>query len=53
MGVLMSIHTEEVAALLVEDFDSIAVFKTKLKVARDHKSELVELYRQHVASHGC
>jgi len=53
MGALMSIHNEEVAALLIEDFDSIVVLRKKLQGARDHKASLIELYREHVISHGC
>jgi len=53
MGALMAIHNEEVAALLLEDFDSIAELRTKLQSARDHKASLIDLYREHVTSHGC
>lgn len=53
MGALMAIHNEEVAALLREDFDGIAQLKTKLQAAREHKASLIELYREHVISHGC
>ena len=53
MGGLMAIHNDEVAALLREDFDSIAQLRTKLQAAREHKASLIELYREHVTSHGC
>jgi len=53
MGGLMAIHNEEVAALLREDFDGIAQLRTKLQAAREHKASLIELYREHVTSHGC
>jgi len=53
MGALMSIHNEEVAALLIEDFDSMAVLKAKLQGAREHNASLIELYREHVIAHGC
>ena len=53
MAALMAIHNEEVAALLREDFDGIAELKTKLGAARAHKASLIELYREHVTSHGC
>jgi len=53
MGTLMSIHNDEVAALLREDFDGISELKTKLQAAREHKASLIELYREHVTSHGC
>jgi hypothetical protein len=53
MGALMSIHNEEVAALLIEDFDSLAELRTKLQAARDRKASLIDLYSEHVTSHGC
>jgi len=53
MGALMSIHKDEVAALLIEDFDRITELRTKLQTAREHKASLIELYREHVTSHGC
>jgi hypothetical protein len=53
MGALMSIHNDEVTALLNEDFDRITELRTKLKAAREHKASLIELYREHVISHGC
>lgn len=53
MGSLMAIHNDEVAALFKEDFDTISELKTKLQAARDHKASLIELYREHVTSHGC
>lgn len=53
MGDLMAIHNEEVAALLIEDFDSIAQLRKKLQAARDRKASLIDLYREHVCSHGC
>jgi len=53
MGALMSIHNEEVAALLIEDFDSIDVLRSKLKAARERKASMIDLYREHVMSHGC
>jgi len=53
MGTLMAIHNEEFAALLSEDFDRIAELRTKLDAARANKRSLIELYREHVTSHGC
>ena len=53
MGALMAIHNDEVAALLREDFDGIAELRKKLAAARAHKASLIELYREHVTSHGC
>jgi len=53
MGELMWIHNEEVAALLTEDFDKMSELNTKLAAARAHKASLIELYREHVISHGC
>jgi len=48
-----AIHNEEFAALLSEDFDRIAELRTKLDAARANKRSLIELYREHVTSHGC
>ena len=53
MAALMEIHDDEVAALLSEDFDRITELRAKLESAREHKASLVELYREHVISHGC
>jgi hypothetical protein len=53
MAALMAIHNDEVEALLREDFDGIAELRTKLGAARAHKASLIELYREHVISHGC
>lgn len=53
MAALMTIHNDEVEALLREDFDGIAELRTKLGAARAHKASLIELYREHVISHGC
>jgi hypothetical protein len=53
MGELMAIHNNEVVALLAEDFDAITDLRGKLQAARHHKASLIELYREHVISHGC
>ena len=53
MGDLMAIHNSEVVALLAEDFDKITELRTKLQSARDRKAGLIELYKEHVTSHGC
>jgi hypothetical protein len=53
MGALMAIHNDEVTALLNEDFDRITELRIKLQTARERKAGLIELYRDHVTSHGC
>ena len=53
MGDLMSIHNNEVVALLVEDFDRVAQLKTTLQAARERKAELIEEYREHFMGHHC
>jgi hypothetical protein len=53
MGAIMSIHNDEVAALLNEDFDQLSELATKLKAARERKASAIELYREHLWSHGC
>ena len=53
MGELMSIHNNEVIALLAEDFDRVAELKATLQVVRDRKARLIEEYREHVMAHCC
>jgi hypothetical protein len=53
MDALMLIHSDEVTALLNEDFDRITELRIKLQTARERKAGLIELYRDHVTSHGC
>ena len=53
MGALMDIHNSEVVALFQEDFDRITELRAKLQAARNHKAGLIELYKEHVISHGC
>jgi len=53
MAALMEIHNDEVEALLKEDFDAISELRRKLGAARANKAELIELYREHVETHGC
>ena len=53
MGELMAIHNNEVVALLAEDFDRITELRATLQTARNRKASLIELYREHVTSHGC
>ncbi len=51
MGELMSIHNNEVVALLAEDFERVAELKTTLQVVRDRKAKLIEDFREHVIGH--
>jgi hypothetical protein len=53
MSALMSIHNDEVTVLLNGDFDQLTELRAKLEGARKRKEGLIELYREHVASHGC
>lgn len=53
MGELMSIHNNEVVALLAEDFDRVTQLKTTLHAVRERKARLIELYREHVIGHCC
>jgi len=41
MGTLMTIHNEEVAALLMEDFDEVERLRETLQSARTHKASVV------------
>ena len=53
MGELMDIHNSEVIALLAEDFTMLTDLRNKLQAARKRKAGLIDLYREHVESHGC
>ena len=53
MGALMAIHSDEMAALLRKDFKQIIKLRRKLAAARDRKAAAIDLYREHVTSHGC
>jgi hypothetical protein len=53
MGELMSIHNNEVVALLAEDFERVADLKNTLQSLRDRKAKLIEDYREHVIGHHC
>jgi len=53
MGELMSIHNNEVVALLAEDFDRVAQLKTTLQATRERKARLIDKYREHVMGHQC
>lgn len=50
---LIAIHSEEVAALLRDDFAGFAALEAKIQMARNNKALIAELYREHVISHGC
>ena len=53
MGELMSIHNNEVIALLAEDFERVSELKKTLQAVRDRKAKLIEQYREHVTAHSC
>ena len=53
MGELMVVHNSELAALLADDFDLLVELKSKVQKAREKKTRLIDLYREHVQSHGC
>jgi hypothetical protein len=53
MTELMAIQGSEVQALLADDFAQIDSMNSCLESARKRKDGLIELYRGHVASHGC
>jgi hypothetical protein len=53
MGELMSIHNNEVVALLAEDFERVEQLKTMLHATRERKAKLMEDYREHVMGHQC
>lgn len=46
-------HNQGVIALLAEDLDRITELRASLQAARNHKARLIDLYREHVISHGC
>jgi hypothetical protein len=53
MADLIAIHNREVEALLAGDLDKITDLLQGLQAARNQKDALMELYREHVKSHGC
>jgi len=53
MGELMDIHNREVVALLAEDFELLAQLRATLQRARERKAVLIDLYKEHLESHGC
>ena len=53
MGELMTIHSEEIAALLRKDAKEIIRLRRKLAAARDRKAAAIDLYMKHVTSHDC
>jgi hypothetical protein len=46
MGDLMSIHNNEVVALLAEDFERVAELKKTLQAVRERKAKLIDDYRE-------
>jgi len=48
MGELMSIHNDEVIALLAEDFERLEKLRARLQMVRTRKAHLIERYRDHV-----
>jgi hypothetical protein len=50
---LLVIHETEIDALLHGDFDRLNDLDKRLRAARNRKASLVELYREHVTTHGC
>lgn len=53
MNELTAIHDTELAVLLSEDFERLEHVRVRLKAARELKASLIDLYRDHVLSHGC
>jgi len=53
MSELVAIHNAEFEALMREDFIDLDVLRARLRVARERKAGLIEIYREHVTSHGC
>ena len=49
----MTIHSDEIAALLRKDAKEIIRLRRKLAAARDRKATAIDLYLKHVTSHGC
>jgi hypothetical protein len=50
---ILQLHNEEFEAVLNGNFDSGPDFQERLRIAREHKVVLLDLYREHVNSHGC
>ena len=41
------------APMIREDFIDIEVLRARLRVTRERRAGLIEIYREHVTSHGC
>jgi hypothetical protein len=39
--------------MIREDFIDIEVLRARLRVTRERRAGLIEIYREHVTSHGC
>jgi hypothetical protein len=50
---LMAIHDSGLAALLADDFVLLVELRSKVQKAREKKTHLIDLYCEHVQSHGC
>jgi hypothetical protein len=50
---VMAIHESEMASIMAGDFDERPAFNLRLEAARRQKDSIVELYKEHVTSHGC
>jgi hypothetical protein len=50
---IMAIHESEVACLVAGDFGDSPDLNVRLEAARKKKDSLIELYKEHVTSHGC
>ena len=50
---ILKLHDEEFEAVMKGDFDTGAAIERRLNVAREQKALMIELYRDHVNSHGC
>jgi len=50
---ILKLHTNEFEAMLNGDFSMAPDTQERLRMAREHKAQLMERYREHVTSHGC
>ena len=53
MREILRLHDEKFQAVLSGDFDTGLEIERRLRIAREQKALMIELYRDHLSSHGC
>ena len=50
---IMSIHNEEMEAVIRGELTPDGLFERRLQEAREYKTVLINKYKTHIATHGC